>query len=185
MSTTISHTYDVLQEENQKEWKKFMRRVIRDNEKFDHKESWKIEADERNTSQKVTFYRYCKPAQIGDPEVRITIDTDMPLSMRCSRAFSGGWGEGKPFDDAKPVYLPKPRGFMVTSSYDVSTIADAMSRGWRLKVSGERGSTNSSEYGLGFYRLNLVSRHGNFSEVTVDSTVTINGRVVIAGSVRV
>lgn len=163
-----------------KEGKRFLRRVIRENEELRCNEMWSVDACPAQ-GWKLRFYRTVK-GDIGDPDREVEVMTDetvgIPRESEC--------GEVKAFEDSQPVIIPHPTRLWLNMS-PVSTLAEHLAKGGKVRIEASAGSTTSSCSGLAFLTLDLTSRckTGRTSCVTLSQTVFINGRTVCSGAVCV
>ena len=176
MTTTIQRV-----ELDTKDGKKFLRRVIRDNQTFDWDEEWRIDA-RPSTEWKLRFYRTQK-GELGDGDNDIEVQTEHAVRLPSERET----GDVKSFSDSQSVFVPRPLSLLI-SSCDVATVAQFLLDGYSLRIEASAGSSNSSEFGLSFIYVLLQKRKPDGRTLTVQlqgDTVAKDGRPICSGAVSV
>jgi hypothetical protein len=174
--TERSHTYTPLSSES-KEWNRFLKRVIRDNEaSLDWQCNWDLYAS-LETDWFLEFRRTIK-GQIGDPDKLIVVRSDLQVRIDYCPGMS------QSFSDSDPVMLAECKSIHI-SSYDMIVACTLLQNaGPRVWVTGSAGSTSSSKLGLSFYDVQIgwSALRGRYVNLGHQS-VAVNGRSVCSGSV--
>ena len=177
MTTTMQRI-----ELDSKDGKKFLRRIVRDNDKVNWDEEWRAHAAS-DTEWKLRFYRTQK-GEIGDADAEIEVQTGETIGLPGKRSI----GNVLSFDDAEPVYVAPPKRLHL-SGRDAATVAQFIADGYTIKIEASAGSSNSSRHGLAFYYVLMTKRHADTGRyVTVqlyDHTVTKDGQVLCSGNVLI
>ena len=159
------------------EGKKFLKKVVRENQDLDWQECWSVRAH-TGTHWKLEFKRTIK-GEIGDPERTVTVMTDMEVRVDYQP------GEKQSFSDSKAVYLIGCTGINLRGS-DLAVLCNLLRhKNPRVWVIGHAGSTSSSQYGLSFYELQVKTDDLGGNVSIGSHTVAVNGRRVISGSVEI
>jgi hypothetical protein len=157
--------------------KKFLRKVVRENESLDSSQAWCCRAH-TGTNWKLEFRRTIK-GEIGDPERTVTVMTDVEVRVDYKA------GEKQSFSDSKPVYLIGCTGIWL-NSYDLPVLCNLLrQKNCRVWVTGHAGSSSSSQHGLSFYDLQVKTSDLGGNVHIGNQTVAVNGRQVISGSVEI
>lgn len=174
--TTPATTFTICKLETP-EGKKFLRRVIRENESLGWDECWSCRAH-TGTDWRLEFTRTIK-GEVGDPERTVTVRTDMVVRIDYKA------GDKQSFSDSKPVYLIGCTGIWLRGS-ELSVLCNLL-RGTnpRVWVVGSAGSTSSSQHGLSFYDLHVGNKELGGDVCVGHGTVAVNGRRVCSGTVEI
>jgi hypothetical protein len=154
-----------------KDGKRFLRKVIRDNEQASWNQGWIIRA-RREDGWRLSFDRTIA-GKVGQPDLNVSVVTDYRIPSR------GKWGAHSSFSDDKPVTIHEPN-YLTATTHRTNSMAFFIAEGWRLELCTNRGSTNSSRHGIGFIELQAYKNH-YLAPVTIDQTTVINGQVVCSG----
>jgi len=120
MTTTTQRT-----ELGSKEGKKFLRRIVRENDKFNWDEEWRAHAAS-DTDWQLRFYRTQK-GEVGDADAEIEVQTDASIGLPGKRSL----GDVLSFDDAEPVYIASPKRLHL-SGRDAATVAQFIADGYTM-----------------------------------------------------
>lgn len=157
------------------DWKRFLKRVIRDNEESPYGNGWLIRASAA-TEWRLQFEKTIR-GKLGEADAHIEILTNCKVSRR------GKYGNISSFSDSKPVIVLEPRYICIHSS-EASVVCRLLLDGASLVVCASAGSSASSEYGLAFYNLHALLAGLPYSPLEVgSSTVTKDGVRIISGAV--
>jgi hypothetical protein len=176
MLTEIAfHTYQAVDIAT-KDGRKFLQKVIRDNNAPVGRwgRGWSAYAS-GETDWKIEFRRNVE-GEKGCPDVWVTVRTSETVRR------SGKTGSHRTFSDAEPVYIPEPVRMSSTSNSRTNQIARALLDGHTVEIELSRGSTNSSQHGIGFIHLQISQQYPGGS-VTLDTTTFVHGKCVCSGSV--
>jgi hypothetical protein len=159
------------------EGKKFLRRVIRQNDSLGYREAWDVTASP-STDWRLEFAR-CVKGEIGDEERIVTIRTD--LHVRCDYKP----GDKESFSDCKPVYLCGCRYLRLDSGHTQTLCHLLLNKKPSVWVKGHAGSASSSQFGISFYDVHVSWEELKHRDVVIGyQTVAVNGRRVCSGSVE-
>ena len=171
---TAPHTFQTV-EIDSTAGRKFLRKIIRDNDTADWSDRWIARASVQ-TDWRLEFDRTIR-GEVGEPDTIIVVRTDVHVRIHGNRGTAV-----KSFHDAEPVMLPEPARLTITSG--LNDLAWLLSQpGCSISIHVSAGSTHSSHYGLGFYALTVRTK--NLTGVEIGETITKDGRTICAGPVDV
>jgi hypothetical protein len=172
LTETAAHTSQAI-DTSTKDGRKFLQKVIRDNNASGWRGGWSAYAS-GETDWFVEFRRNVE-GEIGCPDVWVTVRTSETV-RRCGKT-----GSHRTFSDAEPVTIPEPVRLSSTSNSRTNQIARALLDGHTVEIEISRGSTNSSQHGIGFIHLQISQYPAG--SVTLDTTTFVHGKCVCSGSV--
>lgn len=159
------------------EGKKFLRRVVRENDTLPMFDGWSARAH-TGTHWKLEFRKTIK-GEIGDPERTITIMTDMEVRVDYKA------GDKQSFEDSKSVYLIGCTGIWLRGT-ELNVVCNLLrQKNPRMWVCGHAGSSASSQHGISFYELRMKTDDLGGNVSVGHHSVAVNSRRVISGSVEI
>lgn len=175
----VAHTFNSVDLET-RDGKKFLRRVIRENETLSslHSEQWTAHASPE-TQFTLEFYRRVR-GNVGDAEQEIRVRTTTKFSLYYEA------GEKQSFYDSDPVILLPCRGVYLGATDTMRLCYFLKEDGVRLSIEGHAGSTSSSKHGIAFYaiHINWKSLPGHGGIQIGSESISVKGIPVCSGSVN-
>jgi len=159
-----------------KEGRKFLRRVVRDQNESSYDERWSARASVETDWQFMFTRKVVGP--IGDADQYVEVQTDIPC--RCTHQG----GTKRSFSDADEVQTVTPRRVWIDGG-SAAIVAKLALDGWRFRVEVSSGSTISSRLGLAFYSLEASTPSICYASLTIGGeTITANGRTITSGAIE-
>lgn len=177
MVTTIDpHTFQTFKH-NTVEGRKFLKRVIRENENLDYSEQWSVRANP-GTDWRLEFRRVFKE-ELGDPERIVTLMSDVTVWVYRPETRQS-------FADSEPVVICGCRYISIHAIRDVAVLCSLMCHDdFRIYAESSSGSTSSSKFGISTYYLEAQTKQLHGKVRIGNETMAVNGRRVISGSIEI